>query len=171
MTESREKEAIQALIRQITWARDRALRGEQLAKDDWSRFLLSSLRHALNLDHPLLYPYEEEILAGEKFDQEKPRTDLLPSEPLLNIARVLGHGANKYGPHNWRAGLATSRLYAATLRHLLAWNDGEDDDQESGLPHLAHAACELVFLIQTLKDRPNLDDRYRRPEVESPADV
>lgn len=98
-------------------------------------------------------------MAGKKFDQIKPRTDLLPIEPLIQASRVFGHGAAKYGAHNWRKGLTTTRLYAALLRHLFAWMAGEDFDK-SGEPHLAHALCELLMLIQTLYDKPELDDRY-----------
>jgi hypothetical protein len=43
----------------------------------------------------------------------------------------------------------------------MAWLDGADLDEDSGLQHLDHAACELAFLIDTLKTRPDLDDRYK----------
>jgi hypothetical protein len=59
---------------------------------------------------------------------------------------ILGHGATKYSKHNWRHGLEYSRLVAATLRHVTAFNRGEDLDSESGLPHSAHAMCCLMFL-------------------------
>lgn len=101
-------------------------------------------------------------MRGTKHDKEKPRTDLLPAEALFRIAEVLGFGAGKYDAHNWRAGIAFSRVYGAALRHLLAWNDGEDNDKESGLNHLAHAGCCILFLLTYLREHPELDDRYRR---------
>ena len=99
---------------------------------------------------------------GFKNDSDKPRVDLLPSIPLLGVARVLGIGARKYSAHNWRGGIQFSRLYAAALRHLLAFNDGEDLDRESGLNHLDHALCELMFLRELFETRKDLDDRYKR---------
>lgn len=102
---------------------------------------------------------------GVKFDQDKPRMDLLPPFPLMQVAMVLGHGAKKYADHNWRKGMDFSRPYAAALRHLCAWNDGEDIDPESGLNHIDHALCELMFLRQYIKDFPERDDRFKKKPV------
>ena len=102
-----------------------------------------------------------EQLGGTKHDQEKPRTDLLPTVPLLKIAEVLTFGAKKYEDHNWRKGIAYSRLIGAALRHLLAYNDGEDLDPESGLSHLAHLGCCVVFLLEQESKGTGVDDRYR----------
>jgi hypothetical protein len=83
--------------------------------------------------------------AGLKYDQDKPRTDLLPTEPLIDIAKVLAFGAKKYTENSWQK-VETKRYYGAALRHLFAWKQGEVNDPESGLPHLAHAACCLLFM-------------------------
>lgn len=104
---------------------------------------------------------------GTKNDAEKPPLDLLPTIPLVEISRVLEYGAEKYGPNNWRKGLAWSRLIAAALRHLTAFNDGEDLDEESGLSHLAHAACCIMFLQEYKKTHPDLDDRYKKNECKN----
>lgn len=104
---------------------------------------------------------------GNKFDGEKLPLDLLPPEFLRQTAAVLAHGAKKYGRWNWREGIRYSRVVAAVLRHLVAWLDREDIDEESGLPHLAHAACGIAFLVQLSKERPELDDRWLPLEVES----
>jgi hypothetical protein len=74
---------------------------------------------------------------------------------------VLKFGADKYAEHNWRKGFAWSRPLAAAMRHLTAFNDGEDKDPESGLSHLAHAACCIMFLLEFEKTHKELDDRYR----------
>ena len=50
---------------------------------------------------------------GKKFDEGKVRVDLIPTESLFAVAEVLTFGASKYGEHNWRKGMAWSRLYAA----------------------------------------------------------
>lgn len=100
-------------------------------------------------------------LKGNKNDQEKIRTDLLPTMPLLKIAEVLTFGARKYADHNWRGGIQYSRLIGAALRHLLAFNDGEDKDPESNLSHLAHLGCCVLFLLEQEAKGTGLDDRYK----------
>ncbi len=101
---------------------------------------------------------------GLKSDDGKPRTDLIPGPALLPIAEVFGFGAEKYAPHNWRKGLAWSRLYAATLRHLFAWGDGQTTDPESGKSHLAHAGCDLLMLIYYEMNGVGTDDRPKAAE-------
>lgn len=96
---------------------------------------------------------------GQKFDTEKPRLDLVPPRAVLAIAEVLTFGAGKYGDRNWEQGIKHGRLYAAAQRHLLAYQSGEDLDPESGLPHIAHAACNLAMLTELTTTRPDLDDR------------
>lgn len=97
---------------------------------------------------------------GVKFDGEKPRMDLLDPYSMEQLSLVLTFGANKYAAHNWRKGIAKSRLLAAALRHLFAYLKGEDKDPESGLSHVAHAMCCCMFLLG-LEHRNELDDRYK----------
>lgn len=99
--------------------------------------------------------------AGVKFDQDKPRYDLLDPEFLEGVAQVLTFGARKYDAHNWRNGLSTSRLIAASYRHLTALNKGEDIDPETGLSHAYHMACNAQFLAWMIKNKPELDDRWK----------
>jgi len=118
-------------------------------------------KHPFDLDDKDVTRLVARAGGGVKFDAEKPRVDLLPSFPLICVANVLGMGARKYSAHNWRSGFQHGRLYAAAMRHLLAYNDGEDIDPESGLHHIDHALCELMFLRQMIRDKPELDDRYK----------
>ena len=84
---------------------------------------------------------------GVKFDQEKPRWDLLELSLIEPAVRVLTMGASKYAPENWKhVPDAKARYFAALMRHLTAWQSGEAMDPESGESHLAHAICCLVFL-------------------------
>ena len=96
-----------------------------------------------------------------KFDTDKLPLNLLSTEAMNQTAAVLKFGAQKYAEHNWRKGFAWSRPLAAAMRHLTAFNDGEDKDPESGLSHLAHAACCIMFLLEFEKTHPELDDRYK----------
>jgi hypothetical protein len=102
-------------------------------------------------------------LAGD----EPPATDA--TWPLWQLAKVLGFGAHKYAPNNWRKGLPRARVWSAALRHIYAWARGEVFDLETGLPHLAHALCELMFLWRFVVDGLDLpDDRFVKaaPRVE-----
>lgn len=98
-------------------------------------------------------------MSANKNDQDKPRLDLLSRTALEELGRVLGHGADKYQPGNWRKGMKWSRLYAAALRHLLASMDGETLDPETGLSHTAHAMANMMFLVEYQKRGLGDDDR------------
>lgn len=100
-------------------------------------------------------------LTGIKHDQEKPDMSLLSASALFRIAEVMTYGKKKYSAHNWRGGLAFSRLLSACLRHIVAYVGGEDKDPETGLSHLAHASCCLMMLLEFETTRPDLDDRYK----------
>jgi hypothetical protein len=101
---------------------------------------------------------------GVKYDQNKAPMDLLPNEALMQISRVLDMGAKKYGRYNWRKGMDWSRVISASMRHLTAFNDGEDIDPESGISHVAHAACNLMFLLTYIVEHPELDNRYDKEQ-------
>jgi hypothetical protein len=93
-------------------------------------------------------------LPGVKFDGEKAKWDLLPMRAVSSVVDVLTFGARKYAPWNWaRVPDQRPRYYAACLRHLVAWWHGERLDPDSGLPHLAHAVCCLLFLLEVEQAR------------------
>lgn len=98
---------------------------------------------------------------GKKFDDGKLRVDLLPSEALFEVAKVLTFGAGKYGEHNWRQGIEWSRVYAAAQRHMMKWNAGQTYDDETGINHLAHACANLLFLLTYSGTNQDLDDRFK----------
>lgn len=101
-----------------------------------------------------------QIQEGAKHDDSKSRVDLLSWPAMKGIGDVLKFGATKYAPDNWRRGFAWRRLIGAALRHLFAFADGEDDDPESGLSHIDHAACCVMFLSEHQKRSLGEDDRY-----------
>ncbi len=96
-----------------------------------------------------------------KFDKEKIRPSLIPAPFIEDLAAVLTFGAKKYGDHNWTRGFKWTRVYDALQRHLLAWFKGEDKDPETGLSHLMHATCNIMFLHTFAKEHPELDDRRK----------
>lgn len=83
-----------------------------------------------------------------KHDAGKWRFSLVPLNALKSVINVLEFGAKKYAPDNWKTVPdARARYFDATIRHVMAWWGGEKNDGESGLPHLAHAICCLLFLL------------------------
>lgn len=96
---------------------------------------------------------------GSKFDNNKAPLSMIPRSALEFEAQVFKYGANKYGKNNWKQGLSYSRLIDAALRHILAFAEKENQDFESGLPHLAHARASLAMLIENMSSKLGTDDR------------
>lgn len=110
----------------------------------------------------MIVPVVEGCAGGVRDTEGKPPLGLIPGQWLMGLGRVLGYGAAKYGAFNWRKGIPVSKHTHAALRHIAAFVDGEDLDQESGEPHLMHAAVDLLMAAWTLHfygDR--FDDRFR----------
>jgi hypothetical protein len=84
---------------------------------------------------------------GRKDDKGKNQLELMSVPALEELGRVLTFGAKKYDERNWEKGIKWSRIYGAILRHTFAWWRGEDKDPETGLHHLAHAMCEVMFAL------------------------
>lgn len=99
--------------------------------------------------------------SGIKHDQDKPDMSLLSGYALTEVAKVMTFGKKKYSAHNWRGGFLWSRPLSACLRHVWAFIGGEDLDPETGLSHIAHAICCLLFVLEFTKTKPELDDRFK----------
>lgn len=91
------------------------------------------------------------------------RFDLLPPDALWEIAEQFGYGATKYDDRNWEKGYDWSLSYGALQRHLHAWWGGEDDDPDSGRPHLAAAAFHVLVLVANSLRGTGTDDRPGTP--------
>jgi len=110
-------------------------------------------------------------MSGYKYDEGKPRMDLIAPEHLFALAMVLGYGAKKYADRNWEEGMNWSRVFAAMQRHLWKFWAGETLDEESGLPHLAHAAFGVMVLIAYGERGTGCDDRppsFLAPPIAEP---
>jgi len=97
--------------------------------------------------------YEDAAFApqekGRKFDGGKLEYGLLPPLALEETVKVLTFGAQKYERDNWqKVPDAKRRYFDALQRHVWAWKQGEQFDPESGIHHLAHAMCCLMFLYE-----------------------
>lgn len=98
---------------------------------------------------------------GTKHDAGKPDYTYISQELLDGVVKVREFGARKYSRDNWKKGFTYTRSIAAALRHIYAFLWGENNDKESGLPHLYHAVCCLEHCIYDFVHRPQNDDRYK----------
>ncbi len=102
-----------------------------------------------------------------KNDQSKPVISFIPAEYIEGTAAVFTFGAKKYAAHNYRHGMAHSRLLDAAMRHLLAILRGEELDPESGLPHVYHASCSLAMYDYMRTKFPELNDIFELTKKEN----
>ena len=96
-----------------------------------------------------------------KFDDGKPRMDLIAPELIVELGKILRLGGIKYEDRNWEKGIDYGRYYAALQRHLWAWWSGEESDKETKESHLSHAACCLMFLLASNKRKIGIDNRNK----------
>ena len=110
-----------------------------------------------------------------RYNTGKTQWSLLPWDQLESMIKVLEYGAHKYsvfadskgnqilgkdisveeskalvlissGRDNWKKGFPVNELWDSCLRHIQALMTGEELDKESGLPHLGHVLCNIVFI-------------------------
>jgi hypothetical protein len=87
-------------------------------------------------------------IKGLKYDSNKLLWNLLPYKEVEEIVEILTFGAAKYSAWNfakvedWK-----DRYFAALMRHVTSYWNGEAKDLETGKSHLAHAGCCLLFLM------------------------
>lgn len=94
--------------------------------------------------------------------QKKTPLRLVPPVAIAYMAHVMRVGALKYDPYNWRAQSIGHVLYLeAALRHINLALDGEDFDEESGLPHQAHAMACMAIVLDALESGTLKDDRHK----------
>lgn len=90
---------------------------------------------------------------AKRYNEGKAKFSLIDPSFEEGVARVLTFGAEKYGEENWKRSAGTENhdsfvrgCYDSMRRHLNALGHGENTDGESGLPHLDHVACNVMFI-------------------------
>lgn len=92
----------------------------------------------------------------------KPQLHLFPKIALESACGALALGRDKYGERNWANATPGSSTYiAAALRHIFAWQSGEDLDPESGVSHLGHAIAGLAIMLDAQTLGTIVDQRVR----------
>lgn len=103
-----------------------------------------------------------------KYDDEKPRFDLIPARPLIDVARLFEFGARKYAARNWERGMPWGKLFAALQRHAWTWWLGDEplDPETFGagvngapLSHMTAVAWNALCLAHFELECPEWDDR------------
>lgn len=98
--------------------------------------------------------------------ERKPALSLIPTHPLMEVGKVLSYsslGPNpKYAKDLWRTEpVKVSERVGSALRHIMDWNEGQEEDPGSGLHPIAHAITQLMMAMETARTNPEEDDRWR----------
>ena len=123
----------------------------EIPEEEKIKELIKSSSKKLVQEAPYHPGYEDASFttAGRKFDGGKLEYGLVPPHALREVVKVLTFGAQKYERDNWQKVPDSKRRYFDALqRHVWAWKEGEQNDPESGIHHLAHAMCCLMFLYE-----------------------
>lgn len=107
---------------------------------------------------------------GLRYNSGKAEIHQVPTSNIFAIAKTLQYGAQKYAKGNFRKGMAWTTVYDCAMRHMMKWLDGEQVDEESGLPHLYHAITNIGFLIEYAETCPELDDRFTAAPINKSQD-
>jgi hypothetical protein len=109
-------------------------------------------------------PNPKDLLGAKKVSITK-----LPAIGILHGAHGMMNGAEKYGPYNWREKSVLAGIYVdAMARHLLAWFEGEEIAEDSGVHHLGHLIADAAILLDAqangnlIDDRPKSDGAYSK---------
>jgi hypothetical protein len=96
---------------------------------------------------------------GIKHDANKPDLSIIPKAALDMTARAFMFGAQKYGRNNFRGGMDWLRMTSAAMRHITAWQEGENLDKESREHHIGHALACLSMLAYYIETGAGTDNR------------
>lgn len=100
---------------------------------------------------------------GLRFDEGKPRVDLIAPEFLLALGKLCGDGGLKYDDRNWERGMNWQKCYASLLRHAIAWETGKDfgTDDKTGVitHHMVSVAWNAMVLYTYAIREIGTDDR------------
>ncbi len=97
---------------------------------------------------------------GIRKNEGKLKWSLVSFKALEPMVRVLMFGAEKYSSWNWSKGLKYTEICESLQRHIYAFIQGEDNDQESKLEHVGHILCNAMFLSYMFLFKKDMDDRY-----------
>ena len=159
IAERGEKE-LEKAVKAMNKAEPKPLTRAEKIKAAWARKKAEKLKVVIDTakEEEFAETLKQHWVDGEPLDQTakadngKLQLSLVPMDILTAIARVREYGNRKYKcPDNWK-NVEPQRYIDATLRHMVAFvNNPKSVDEESGLPHLWHIACNVAFLVSLVK--------------------
>lgn len=105
---------------------------------------------------------DEGIVTASKNDKEKVDLSLIPAVSMLEHAKAFMVGEKKYGRYNYCKGHKASQLVAAAMRHLTAWNEGEEHDPKDGQHHLGSVMACCSMILKQMELGTMTDDRFKK---------
>lgn len=127
------------------------------ARDTWTQILPNPVYKEVNYPPNEIPKDRAWVEENEGYPDNNPKTafgakkiplELVPPSAVAALAEAFADGAKKYGPYNWRTKTVSSSIYyAALLRHVQAWWDGEDLAEDTGISHLYHALACLAIIV------------------------
>ena len=99
-----------------------------------------------------------------RYNEGKLDWSLIPWDSVEEILKVLEFGKIKYSAWNWNKGegFKYTDVFNSMVRHLFAWIRGQDNDPESGLNHMAHVGCNVLFILYFIKHKNRYKDNDDR---------
>lgn len=104
----------------------------------------------------------DKIQEGLRYNTGKTRFDLLEPYAIEELAKVFTKGSEKYEDNNWLKGMKWTSMIASLKRHLSAFEQGVDYDEETKLLHIAHVAWNAMALVSYHKYYPQGDNRLSK---------
>lgn len=98
---------------------------------------------------------------GLRYNNGKPRYDLIHPVAERGLVDVLTKALDKYPEFNWERGMNWRTVIASLKRHLAAFEMGEEYDEESGLLHIDHVQANAHFLSTYQHLGEGIDDRRK----------
>jgi len=89
----------------------------------------------------------------------KGRMDLLPWHAIMEVSKHCEAGAVKYGEHNVDKGIPVHSLLDSGIRHAAKFITRQEDE-----PHLVAACWNLLWALEMMLTKPDMDDRYKEKE-------
>lgn len=104
---------------------------------------------------------EQKAGTSLRYNENKIQTREIDPNFILGIGQVLTKSREKYDHYNWCKPTQLSTPYESMMRHILAFQSGEDFDKETSAHHLLHAATNLMFMYYHITNNPEeSDDRF-----------
>ena len=131
----------------------------------WSN---NGINEAITTEQGIASHAADALVYATKYDGGKTDWSLLPWDAVEEIIKVLQFGAGKYSPWNWaeNGGFKFNRLFNSSMRHFVAWFwRREDLDPETGLSHMAHLGCNVLFLLHYVLNGNKFKTNDNRPDV------